>query len=73
MINVDVPITVVNMETLTQFLDDKVETNSGYGCEHAGFVDLHEPEIMPEFDYRQVQFKKYGYEVRNVDDTFWQL
>ncbi len=66
MINVNVPITVVNMETLTQFLDDEVETNSGYGCEHAGFVDLHEPEIMSEFDFRQAQFKKYGYAVTNA-------
>ena len=49
MINADRTIEVVNMETLIQFLDDEVETNSGYGYEKSGFVDLHEPEILPEF------------------------
>ena len=65
MINVDVPVKVENMETLLEFLEDEQERP----C-HNSFLDLHEPAIMDDFTYRQLQFKKYGYAVSNANDSF---
>lgn len=65
MINVDVPVKVDNIETMLEFLEDEQERP----C-HNSFLDLHETEILNEFAYRQIQFKKYAYAVRNIDDSF---
>ena len=65
MINVDVHVKVENMETLLEFLEDEQERP----C-HNSFLDLHEPAIMDDFTYRQLQFKKYGYAVSNANDSF---
>ena len=65
MIKVNVPVNVENMETWVEFLEDGQERP----C-HNSFMDLHEPEILDEIDYKQVQYKRYGYAVRNIDDSF---
>lgn len=68
MINVDVPIKVENLETLLERLED--ENGSGLVYEHSGFLDLHEPSILNDTAYRQLQFKKYGYAVTNTDAPY---
>lgn len=68
MINVDVSIKVENVETLLEHLEH--ENGSGLVYEHSGFLDLHEPEILNDRLFKHLQFKKYAYAVRNVDDTF---
>ena len=65
MINVNVPVEVVNMETLLESLEDEQERP----C-HNSFLDLDEPAVMDDFTYRQMQYKKYGYAVSNADDPF---
>ena len=65
MINADVPIEVENMDTLLDFL----EAGQERPC-HNSFWDLDEPEIQDDFTYKQMQFKKYGYAVSNVGDSF---
>ena len=63
MINADAPIKVENIETLLERLED--ENGSGFVYEHSGFLDFHEPEILNDSAFRQLQFKKYGYAVSN--------
>lgn len=69
MINIDVPIKVENMETLLEHLDD--ENGSGFVYEHSGFLDLYEPNILDDFQFRQAQFKKYGYAVKNGGNSMY--
>ena len=51
----DIPVEVNNLETLMEFL----EAGQEKPC-HNSFLDLHEPEILDEADYKQMQFKKYA-------------
>lgn len=44
---------VNNMETMLERLEE--ENGSGCVYEHAGFVDLQEPQIMSDSEYRQMQ------------------
>lgn len=44
---------VNNMETMLERLEE--ENGSGCVYEHAGFVDLEEPQIMSDFEYRQMR------------------
>jgi len=60
MINTDAHIEVENIETLLDFLEEEQERP----C-HNSFLDLHEPEILDDFTYRQLHSKKYGYAVSN--------
>ena len=63
--NLDIPVEVNNLETLMEFL----EAGQEKPC-HNSFLDLHEPEILEEADYKQMQYKKYAYAVKEVDDSF---
>ncbi len=65
MLNVDEPIEVVDMETLSEFLEEQQERPY-----HNSFFDSHEPEILDDYTYRQVEFKKYGYAVKDSDDSW---
>lgn len=59
------PLEVNNLETLVEFLESEQERP----IENT-FLDLHEPEILDDFTYRQLQFKKYGYAVKNTSASF---
>lgn len=65
MINVDVSMKVNNVETMLAFLEDEQKRT----C-HNSFLDLHETEVLNECAYEQLQFKKYAYAVRTIDDSF---
>lgn len=65
MMDVNDSTEVTNMETLIQALDDEQERS----C-HNSFLDLNEPEIIDDFTYRQLQYKKYGYAISNANDPF---
>ena len=65
MVKVDVSVEMENIDTLLELLEEEQERP----C-HNSFLDLDEPEILDDFTYRQLQFKKYGYAVSNSDDSF---
>lgn len=53
---------VDNMDAVLELLENEQERPR-----HNSFLDLQEPEIMDEFNYRRIQkqSKKYGYAVKN--------
>lgn len=64
LIDIDVPPKVTNMETLEEALAAEQEQEI-----RNTFLDLHEPALMDDWTYRQLQkdAKKYGYAVSNKD------
>lgn len=58
---------VENMEDILEALENEQERPV-----EESFLDLHEPALMEDFDYRQLQknCKKYGYAVTNVEASF---
>jgi hypothetical protein len=50
-----------NIETLIDYIKDK----QGQPYYHSGFIDIHEPAIIDNYYYRQLQPKKYKYFVSN--------
>lgn len=64
-IPLEIPVAVKNIETLVAFLESQQEKPV-----QNTFLDLHEPEILSEADYKHMQYKRYAYAIKEVDDAF---
>lgn len=62
MIDFDAPRNLEEAIEIIEAGKEKVVSNT--------FLDLQEPEILGESDYKQMQYKKYAYAVKTVDDKF---
>lgn len=54
-----------NLEEAIEIIESRKEK-----VVHNTFLDLQEPEILGESDYKQMQYKKYAYAVNTLDDKF---
>lgn len=58
-------INIRNVETLLEYLESEQERPY-----HNSFLDLEEPEILSDAEYKRIQFKKYAYPIIKMDDSF---